>query len=175
MNRVISTIGPATADPGSHHSHTAVMHPNYSPSADTRHSSVSPKSSPRSQQPPAAANSNDEDSPPDETDSGFTLMHPAFQRHAPKRGHETPNNPSIYGQSNNPSGLQQQPMHGAQDLTTTVNCSGSFVGHPIADGMTQGARSHSSTPDDSASMELDLTAHQRTKKDDEKLTNNNTC
>lgn len=140
------------------------MHPNYSPSADT-HSSLSPKSPPL---PPTSTETTNDGNPKDETDSGFTLMHPAFQRQTPKRSHETPN-PSMYGQPNT-SGDQHQ-THSAQDLTTSVHCSGSFVGHPLT-GMAQGGRSTSSTPDDT--RELDLTAY-RAKKNDENTTNNNTC
>lgn len=141
-------------------------HPNYSPSAES-HSSLSPKSPPAQ----ASANTNDDDTP-EEGDSGFTLMHPAFQRQPPKRSHENAN-PSIYGQTIS-SDKHPQQTHSAQDLTTSVNCSEHFLGHHPLTGMTHGNRLISSTADDVPSRELDLTSH-RAKKSDENITNNNTC
>lgn len=163
--------GSSSAEHGNQHNHSSAMHPNYSPSAET-HSSLSPNSPP----PPSAAAANtNEDAAKEDTDSGFTLMHPAFQRHAPKRSHEPSANPSIYGQLNNLPGDQHHQIHAsAQDLTTTVNCSGSFVGHSETGIMPQVRRSPSSTPDGSPCRELDLTHRHRAKQIEEKIINNNT-
>lgn len=155
--------------PSSEHGiHSSMMHPNYSPTGDT-HSSLSPTSPPPPPQ-PTAPNTTDKD-PTKEPDSGFTLMHPAFQRQTPKRSQEA-SNQSIYGQPN-PSDGDQHKMHAAQDLTTSVNCNGVFVSHHMS-GMSQEGRSTSLTPDDFQSRELDLTAH-RPMKSDTDVTNNNTC
>lgn len=155
-------LDPSVADHGNHH---ATMHSNYSPSKET-HSSLSPKSPSRS----ASANANVDDSA-DDGDSGFTLMHPAFQRHTPKRSQEMANQ-SIYSQSI--SSGDPHHMHAAQDLTTSVTCNGPFAGHHSVPGQQQQARSASSTPDNSTSGELDLTAYRSKKKVDE-ITNNNQC
>lgn len=131
---------------------------------------MSPKSPPPP--PPPASTSADDHDPKEDTDSGFTLMHPAFQRHATKRNNDATNQ-TIYSQPNSSGDHHHQTLHAAQDLTTAVNYSGTLVGHQMT-GLSHGGRSTPTTPDDGQSRELDLTSH-RAKENIEKITNNNTC